>query len=459
MASFPVYTGFMDRATGGFVTDYSQTRIDDKGNEVAGSYGGHAVQIVGFLSNDELSTINKPSNVGGGGYFIIKNSWGCNAGDGGYYYVPADYISRLFNSLSYLNFDLRRSDAWNREQANPGSTETPRIDIKTNPASVDLRVVKDLAGFFKISHSVAKSVTLIASSNIEGTIYNGVWSTDTGTLFGSSLNYTFKTEGRRTITLSARYAGNESKATFNIDVINTAPTLELKFSGDPRQSEAYPITAVILDKNEADTNKLCTNTTWSVDAPDTLSTATGCQQSVTFGTTGSRQVRVSTKDTEGRTATQTLTFNVLPPPENPYPRIVSFGVYSREFRKIGNFFFCSDVAVPSGNTIDFREKGCNDLISVPDPARYSAAVEVENPSNEALTYDWKTYVQDISGEILINRVDGSSSASFEPYSPGNAIDVTADCRITVQVNAPEASRSKSLTVWTGKCTYYATRLN
>ena len=27
-----------------------------------------------------------------GGYFIIKNSWGCNAGDAGYYYMPAGYL-------------------------------------------------------------------------------------------------------------------------------------------------------------------------------------------------------------------------------------------------------------------------------------------------------------------------------------------------------------------------------
>ncbi|MDQ3398995.1 MAG: Ig-like domain-containing protein, partial [Deinococcota bacterium] len=171
MASFPVYRGVMDDAANGVVSNYAKTYFDDKGVEKSGSYGGHAVQIVGFLSNDQLTTPGAPANVGGSGYFIIKNSWGCFAGDGGYYYVPADYVSSLFTSLSALSFDTRRSDAWNREQATPGGSEAPKIDITANPARVDLRVSSDLARFFKVSHPVAKSVTLTVSGSGLGTLY------------------------------------------------------------------------------------------------------------------------------------------------------------------------------------------------------------------------------------------------------------------------------------------------
>src|SRR5690606_38905760 len=145
----------------GLVTNYARTMIDGAGKEVAGSYGNHAVQIVGFLSNEEMSKPGRtPVNVGGGGYFIVKNSWGCGAGDGGYYYVPADYVSGLFHSLSALSFDGRRSAAWTAEQTTPGGSQAPKIQIKANPASVDLRVESDLANFFRVSHDVAKSVTL-----------------------------------------------------------------------------------------------------------------------------------------------------------------------------------------------------------------------------------------------------------------------------------------------------------
>ncbi len=160
MASFPVYKGFMDDVSAnGIVSNYARTRLDAMGNEVAGSYGGHAVQIVGFLSNLEMTRFGVTPNIGGGGFFIVKNSWGCNAGDGGFYYVPADYVSRLFTSLSVLDFDGRRSSRWVSEQTAPGGTVAPVISIKANPGVVDLRVEKDLAQFFTVSHPVAKGVT------------------------------------------------------------------------------------------------------------------------------------------------------------------------------------------------------------------------------------------------------------------------------------------------------------
>jgi hypothetical protein len=459
MASFRVYQGFSG-AAGGVVSSYT-TACGDKAGKAC---GGHAVQIVGFLSNAELSTLISPVNIGGGGYFIVKNSWGCGAGDGGYYYVPADYVQRLFTSLSVLQFDTRRSDTWNREQATPGGSEAPTITLNTSPPPrADLRVSLDLARFFKVSHPVTRSVTLTVSGSGLGTIYSGPWSTATDVLIGSSLPYTFRAQGRQVLTLVARYGSSESRATLNVEVVNSAPTLELQSSGDPRQGEPYAMTALVRDINESDATRLCANTTWAVDAPDALSSTTGCGVRVTFGETGARSVRVSTRDSEGLTASATRTLTVLPPPENPYPRITSTGVYSRDLRRIDNTpIGCTDVAVANGNTIDFREKGCTNVVIInppPPPPRYSAQVGVENPSGEALTYDWRVFVTVGNSETEINRELGSSSPSFTPYSPGNAIDVTNDCRVTLTVNAPEPSRSKSLTVWTGKCTYYSTRLN
>ena len=44
--------------------------------------GGHAINISGYGLDD---------SVPGGGYFIIKNSWGKNCGDKGYQYMPFNY--------------------------------------------------------------------------------------------------------------------------------------------------------------------------------------------------------------------------------------------------------------------------------------------------------------------------------------------------------------------------------
>jgi hypothetical protein len=46
--------------------------------------GGHAISISGYELNE---------NVPGGGYFIIKNSWGVKCGDNGYQYMPFNYCT------------------------------------------------------------------------------------------------------------------------------------------------------------------------------------------------------------------------------------------------------------------------------------------------------------------------------------------------------------------------------
>ena len=450
LADFPVYKGFSDAGgAGGIVSDYTTATSSGK------KAGGHAVQLVGFLSNDDLTQFGNPSKVGGGGYFILKNSWGCTA-DGGYYYVPADYVQKYFGSLRTLNFDGRRSDAWKKEQATPGGSEAPKIQIKTNPATVDLRVEKDLATFFTVSHPVASSVNLTVTSSLDGNVYNGPWSTDTNSLFGPSLKFTFATPGTRTLTLKTQYGSSSSSATLNLNVVNTAPTLELQTGGDPRQGEDYSITALLKDPNEPDLNALCAKTVWTVTTPDTLSSATGCTVKVKFGAQGARTVQASTTDTEGAAGSSSVTLNVLPPPVNPFPKIVSSGVYSREFTTGGQLNFCGSKAVPGGNTIDLRLKGCNFLISQPTPQRYFGNVEVENPSSEILTYDWNLYASNNQGESKLYGDTASSSTSFNLYPFKNEGLVTNNCRITLKVNAPDPKRSKGpFTVWTGRCTYYS----
>jgi C1A family cysteine protease len=468
IASFPTYKGFMDDVKGsgeaditkrGVVSNYSMTKLEN-GKEVPGAYGGHVVQIVGFLSNDDLTSIGITPNIGGGGYFIIKNSWGCNAGDAGYYYVPADYVSSIFSDISVLNFDNRRSDAWNRELVTPGGANAPTIDAKALNVRVDLRVETDLAKFFKVSHPVAKSVNLSVTSDKDGSLYNGAWNTDPNALFGSSLKFTFATPGARTLTLVAKYGSTQARNIINVDAVNTPPTLTLQYADDPRQNENYVVAALVTDINEQG-SALCASTIWSVDAPDTLATASGCLQSIKFGATGLRQVRVSTKDSEGASATQTLTLNVLPPPVNPYPRVSSVSLNSRELKNSGGFDFCVTRGVSENTTIDLRQKGCliDPAPGQPLPNRYFIGVAIENPDNEALTYDWALYATG-NAESLLYSATASRTPSFELPDYGISALVSNKCRITLKVNAPDATRSKGpTTVWQGTCTYNATRAN
>jgi hypothetical protein len=458
LATLRVYRGFMDDVKAdGVVSNYSKTKLDGSGKEVSGDYGLHELQIVGFLSNLEMSRFGNTPKIGGGGYFIIKNSWGCSSGDGGYYYVPADYVEQTFRSLSVLNFDSRRSDAWNKELATPGSTEAPLIQIITNPARVDVRVETDLASFFKVTHSVAADVNLSVTSSVDGVLYNGPWITSKNVLGGTELKRAFAAQGSRTLTLVANYAGNQTQASLSVDAVNTAPTLSLQLGATANQGVAFPISAIVGDINEPDPSTLCANTTWGVDAPDTISSPTGCSVSVTFGTTGSRQVRVSTLDREGLITSLTRTLAVQPPPANPYPIIKDTNFASRGDGV--NTRGCYDFLVFNGMTINLDEFGCA-LAGAPVPWRYFADITVDNPSNETLTYDWKLYVGSVADETVHISANGSSLATFDLYTPNSNGKVTTACRVTVKVNAPEASRSKGpVTVWSGRCTYYTFRVN
>ncbi len=64
----------------------------------AGGVGGcasHAVLLVGYIDNTTLSKVaaNIPQDPSGG-YFIVKNSWGTNHGDAGYYYMSYAYFEQ-----------------------------------------------------------------------------------------------------------------------------------------------------------------------------------------------------------------------------------------------------------------------------------------------------------------------------------------------------------------------------
>jgi hypothetical protein len=462
LASFPVYVGIQNVPATGIVSDYRKKQMLADGSVVDGSAGGHLVQIVGFISNEELSFPGvAPSTGNGGGYFIIRNSWGCGAGDAGYYYVPADYVSTLFSTIEVLDFDARRSARWNSEQVTPGGTSGLAIDPK-GTMGVDLRVQTNIASQIAVTHPIANYVRLTVTSNVDGLLYDGQWLTNApigGSLFANALPVTFQTEGSRTLTLTARYGTQVVTATKGILVLNSAPQIAFQTSGSPQQNENFVVNAVVTDLNEVNVSAICAAMTWSVTAPDVVVSGSGCTRVVRFGVTGEREVRVSTQDNEGRQASGIATLTVLPPPVNPYPRITTFGVYSRDFLTIeGQIAGCINHAVANNAVIDLRQLGCKPLgVNVPDRSLHFAQLSVENPAVEALSYDW-TYTDyyPLAGTAPRTLSARTATPSYDLNgflfgSAGSNGVSTHNCTIDVRVNAPEASRSKSLRVWTGRC--------
>jgi len=80
------------------------------------SRGSHYVLLVGFITSADLfptfPMLQQASTTKtGGGYFIIKNSWGILFGDRGYVYVPYNWAKENFIALSLLPEGLTEVDA------------------------------------------------------------------------------------------------------------------------------------------------------------------------------------------------------------------------------------------------------------------------------------------------------------------------------------------------------------
>jgi len=60
--------------------------------------GSHAMELVGFVPNNELPAGVQPATREG--FFIVKNSWGALQGDCGFYYLDFAYVK---THLGYLN--------------------------------------------------------------------------------------------------------------------------------------------------------------------------------------------------------------------------------------------------------------------------------------------------------------------------------------------------------------------
>ena len=81
MFGFTVYNSISHAATTGKIP-YPTT-----GEKVA---GGHAIVAIGY--DDNLKITNTNTGASTTGSLIIRNSWGPKWGDGGYGYLPYDYV-------------------------------------------------------------------------------------------------------------------------------------------------------------------------------------------------------------------------------------------------------------------------------------------------------------------------------------------------------------------------------
>jgi hypothetical protein len=445
MASFPVYQGFQTIDAKGFLTNRNRD----------GLAGSHAVQIVGFISNDLLTAPTDPQNAPGGGYFIVKNSWGCTFGDGGYAYIDAQYVQDIFYNLTTLNFDSRRSAAWTTEQT---ALVSPQITPAAAPRKVNLRVSSNLGTLFAVSHPQAevKNVNLTVKLG-NTTLYTGLIATPT--LLPLELPYTFSSTGNQTLQVTARYGTQSTTQNIDFEVVNTAPRGDLKVAVAPiyvysSNTGAATFNLTITDPNESNPSSLCAGVQWEVQAPDVIEgdPNTGCSKQIRFGINGYRNVFVYLTDSDGLQVKTGGAFLVENPPANPNPVFTGAGIVPVERLRSGN---CSaGMVLSNGATLNLESLsyGTN-CAGNANTAHYTASARADNPSAEQLEYDW---IFRINGSIA-NRGYAFNSAvsslgtyliSFTAFGLGG----TFPCALEVQIiPTSDASRAKYITAWTGFC--------
>ncbi len=73
--------------------------------------GAHAMLVVGFIANGLINTVSGVPLGSGGGYLVLKNSWGCGPGDGGFMYVAYEWAAERFSSAHAL-LGVKTSADW-----------------------------------------------------------------------------------------------------------------------------------------------------------------------------------------------------------------------------------------------------------------------------------------------------------------------------------------------------------
>lgn len=343
VVSFVVGAGFKNPDSHGYVNSLADPIENDEGN-----VGRHVTQVVGFVSNADiqahptlLSSVKQKSSQSGGGYFIIKNSWGHCTGDNGYYYVSVNWAKEFFTSV--IAFDIKPSEQFKK---------VPNI-------SPTLSITAPNTGFsFPFRQKITLKATAVdPDSNTTPTV---TWSSDIDGLLGTGaqLEVSFGTPGTRKIMAVAADANNGYSPPEYITItgVNKAPvaTIQLPLG----TSIIYKGVETVLQGQGSDNDTgngfpsdlPCSSLAWKSSQDGAL--GSGCDLEATFNTLGLRTLTLTATDANGAQDTTSVVINVKAVPLQGPPIVKILKPSQNQFisNAASNLYVTASALDPDGGT-------------------------------------------------------------------------------------------------------------
>lgn len=293
VAALKVTEDFMNANDTGFLPN-----VDDS------NVGGHAVQVVRVVHS---------SNAAGGRWVVIKNSWSCGWGDGGYGYLSRDWFDDHMKSVTFVR---------------------PRRTIFNTPPDVDVTtpsgtVTQPVSGFGNTIQLVASVTDAERGSDCCDITWFSTLDGDLGT--GASITATLRGEGTRTIVVTARDEyGALDQDTVVVVLTNQAPDAEItRPAWEPAPGSLLglkvpvgvhvPYSGVAPDPNDLFQQVPCEQRTWTFTTDQGEAQSFGCASNTAFTALGWVRVTMEASDSGGATGSDTLWVQAVQWPEDALP--------------------------------------------------------------------------------------------------------------------------------------------
>ncbi len=176
----------------------------------------HMITVVGW--DDDYSASNFATRPAGNGAWIIKNSWGTGAGDGGYYYVSYYDTGVLSQPVVFYGYE---SASYDNENQYDGGIITASISLSNgsnvltdvytaNVFEADSDETLGQVGFYTLSEDVTCKISVYATVKKDSSSNTAAFSD----LLGSTVSVTEANAGYHTVDLpeGMKVSANESYA-------------------------------------------------------------------------------------------------------------------------------------------------------------------------------------------------------------------------------------------------------